>query len=82
MTRQDAIKTINALYGFENLLGQAFEELGADMLTDAAVEWIARQQLETERRKGEHLDRVAKYREKHSYLSWSECEENLRLGIL
>lgn len=81
MKRQQALSLINDLYGLESCYVQAaIEELGEAALSDQAVAWIANKQLEEERRKGQWLDRVAAYQNKHPHLGWQTCEENVKMG--
>jgi hypothetical protein len=82
MKREKALTLINDLYGLEACYVQAaIDELGEAALSDQAVIWIANQQVNEERRKGQWLERVAAYQDKHPHLGWQTCEENIKMGL-
>jgi hypothetical protein len=82
MTRAQSLKMINDLYGLESSYVQdVIEKLGPTALSDQALRWIASRQLDEERRRSAWTERIAAYQQTHPHLGWSDCEENVRLGI-
>lgn len=76
MTRQIALEIINNLYGLESSYMQAaLEQLGEAALSDRAICWIARQQREEQDHRGQRIEAMDRYQQKHPHLSWQECEE-------
>jgi hypothetical protein len=82
MIRAQSLETINDLYGLEaDYVQMAIDKLGPKALSDEALRWIASRQLDEERRCCARSEQVTAYQQQHPHLGWSDCEENVRLGI-
>lgn len=82
MTREEAENHLKCLYELqEPYRSRVIDDMGFSAFSDAAIIRLANLQLEHERKLSLFLDRVDAYHRAHPYLSWRECENNLRTGL-